>query len=71
MELLDKEIATLLFDKGKMPTWFYRQNYKSEKENFTETHQKMIDFIFSQKISISDNTLEEIVQNIKINLFEQ
>ena len=69
MKLLDKEIATELFLKGKMPEWFYRQNYKTEKENFSERHNKIKDF--KKDISLSENIINKYVYEITVDLFKK
>lgn len=40
MGLFPKQIADMLFQTGRMPEWWYRQNYKTFQENWIDSFHR-------------------------------
>lgn len=65
MKMYRKDIADRLFREGKMPEWWYRQNYKTFDENWIELHQQgqqeLLDFLEKRRQKMEEAELEKSI----------
>ena len=69
MGLLPKEQADRLYQQGKMPEWFYRQNYKTFQENWIESFQKKKQFLIDEKEieAQAEQAIEKAIEKVLEN----